>query len=274
MVNLKQEYLETILRKRVSTFLRSRTSQRASLRPFWDKISSLNDVAFLFGGTLRDLMLFGLRKNPRDVDIVVHSFSNELKSFLKPHIRKNTRFGGIELHFGHWDIDLWELSCTWAFQAGLVKPEGYESLPKTTFLDVQAIAIEVAVKPGQSRRVHEHGFFKAMYNKTIDINFEENPYPNRCVLSSLTTANKLDFKLSPRLIRYILHHTAKMDLQELCSYQKQQLGFVPFTTDILHCWIHHLTSSYRKSRSTPATLPTDKPAQRLLPWRSPFDMPV
>jgi len=272
MVNLKKENPESILRKNVSKFLRSPTSHRAPLSPFLRKISKLGGAAFFFGGTLRDLMLFGLGKHPRDIDVVVLSLSNRLRSFLEPYIQKSTRFDGIEVELGHWDIDLWELSSTWAFRSGFFETEGFETLPKTTFLDVQAVAAKICSEPGSKGRIFEHGFFNAIHQKTIGINFEENPYPARCVLSALTTARKLNFSLSPGLVRYVLHHAARIDLKELCAHQQRQLGRVLFPVDTLHCWIKHLESSYRRYHSSCVKLPIKKtPGQNLLPWHGYFE---
>ncbi len=268
MASRDRDSLEPLLRRRVSDFLTSRAAHRASLRPFLHQVSKLSRSAFLFGGTLRDLMLFGLRTDPRDVDVVVLKLSSDLRSFLEPHVRRNTRFGGVEVSLGHWDVDLWELSSTWAFRAGLVKAEGYGDLPKTTFLDVQAIAVEVTSRPGHARRIFEHGFFKAVRQRTADINLEENPYPARCVLSALATAHKLGFSMAPKLVRYVLHHGAQIDLHELCGYQLQQLGHVPFNVDTLRTWMNHLASCHRCCPSVPVRLPTrDQTGRKLQPRR-------
>lgn len=267
MASHEQENAERLLRKRVSSFLRSRASHRATLWPFLRQVSELGGSAFLFGGMLRDLMWFGLRKDPRDVDVVVSTLSDALRSYLHPHVRKNTRFGGVELRLGHWECDLWELASTWAFRCGRVRAEGYESLPKTTFLDVQAIAVEITNRPGHIPRVFEHGFFRAIGQQTVGINYEDNPYPARCVLSAMTTVHKLGFSMAPQLIRYVLHYGKHIDLQELCLYQQKQLGQVPFSVDTLSMWMDHLASCYRRNPSCSAKLPTEcKRTQKPLPW--------
>lgn len=169
---------------------------------------------YVVGGTLRDLMVGSPQGKyhyfvPRDIDLVVLAPSIEALEacFPKGLIRRRTRFGGLhlvkefasgfEVHF-----DVWPLSETWAF-----KEYGIEAkmlnFPSTPFLNLDAIAIEVFPKRGSAAKIYEHGFFKAVASKLIDINFEPNPYPDICAIRSLITAAKLHFSLSRKLALFI-----------------------------------------------------------------------
>ena len=255
MADMRVDNLKELLQKRVSEFLSFRTKRRGPLRPVFRKITSSGITAYFFGGVLRDLMLHGPKKDPRDLDIVVSELTPELDSYLKPRLRKRTRFGGLEVSVGQWDLDIWDLASTWAFRERIVAPESFEDLPKTTFLDVQAIVVEVNPNPRRSRRLAENGFFRAVLHRTVDINLEDNPFPGRCVLSALTTAFTLDFALAPRLIRYVLHHGKALDLEQICSYQSSKTGEVPFGRDILSGWLKHLASCHRVDASAGVRLP-------------------
>ena len=258
--------LKARLRRRTAEFLTAEPAHRAPLKPLLQELGRLGQTAFLFGGMLRDLMLRGLSQDPHDVDIVVAEFTPALLSFLAPHIRRKTRFGGIEASIGHWDVDIWELSETWAFREGLVGCRGFEDLPKTTFLNLQAVAAEVPSSPGKAGRIVEHGFFQAIRQHTVDINFEANPFPGHCVLSALTTAYSLDFPLAPKLIQYVLHYGSKVDLDELCSYQLRRHGRCLYGRDVLQTWITHLAKRHREAPSMPVTLPRHRARQQDLPW--------
>ncbi len=258
--------LEAQLQGRAAEFLAAQTAHRIPLKPLLQELARLGQTAYLFGGMLRDLMLRGLSQDPHDVDIVVAKFTPSLLSYLEPYVRRKTRFGGLEVSIGHWDVDIWELSETWAFREGLVGCRGFEDLPKTTFLNLQAVAAEVPSSPGKTGRIVEHGFFQAISRRTVDINFEDNPFPGYCVLSALTTAYSLDFALAPRLIRYILHYGGKADLEELCLYQARRHGRCLYGRDVLQTWITHLAKSHREAPSTPVELPRHRAMQHHLPW--------
>jgi hypothetical protein len=254
------------LQRLTASFIAAEPAHRSPLKPLLQELAHLGQAAYLFGGMLRDLMLRGLSQDPHDVDIVVAQFTPALLSFLAPHIRRKTRFGGLEVSIGHWDVDIWELSETWAFREGLVGCRGFEDLPKTTFLNLQAVAAEVPSSPGKKGRIVEHGFFQAIRQRRVDINFEDNPFPACCVLSALTTAYSLDFALAPKLIQYILHYGSKVDLEELCLYQAKRHGRCLYGRDVLQTWISHLTKIHRESPSIPITLPRHRVHQQRLPW--------
>ena len=257
--------LKAVLQRRAAEFLAAEAAHRNPLKPLLQEIGRLGQTAFLFGGTLRDLMLRGLSHDPHDVDIVVAKLTPDLLSYLRPYVRRKTRFGGLEVSIGHWDLDIWELSDTWAFREGLVPGGSFGDLPKTTFLNVQAIAAEVPSSNGATVRLAEHGFFRAIRHRTVDINFEDNPFPSRCVLSALTTAYSLDFALAPKLIQYVLHYGAKVDLEELCLYQARRHGRCLYGRDVLQAWITHLAKSRREAPSMPVALPRHRVQQHTLP---------
>jgi hypothetical protein len=257
--------LKAVLQRRAAEFIAAEAAHRSPLKPLLQEIGRLGQTAFLFGGALRDLMLRGLGHDPHDVDIVVGKLTPDLLSYLGPHVRRRTRFGGLEVSIGHWDLDIWELSDTWAFREGLVPGGSFGDLPKTTFLNVQAIAAEVPSSRGATVRLAEHGFFRAIRHRTVDINFEDNPFPSRCVLSALTTAYSLDFALAPKLIQYVLHYGAKVDLEELCLYQARRHGRCLYGRDVLQAWITHLAKSRREAPSMPVALPRHRFQQHTLP---------
>jgi hypothetical protein len=255
-----------MLQKRVGSFLACQAPHRQPLRPLLEEICRRGRSAYLFGGTLRDLMLYGPSADPRDLDIVVGEMTPDLDSYLEPHLTKRTRFGGLQVSCGHWDLDIWALSQTWAFRQGHIAPDTFDDLPRTTFLNVQAVAVEAGDPCGRPRRVIEHGFFRSIVERTLDVNFEENPFPAHCVLSALITAYRLDFAIAPRLIRYVLHYAGQIDLDELCAFQAQRYGRVLYGRDTLAGWIAHLSASRRETLSVSARLPRARADQGVFPW--------
>src|SRR5712692_641684 len=188
-----------VLRERVSRFLNNGANWKAPLRQVVSTIQNREWKAVLFGGVLRDLSLFGPAERPRDVDIVVDGVSQlELEKTFEEWIVRRNRFGGLHLRVDKWMIDIWNVAATW----GIVELElipSFNELPKTTFLNVEAIAAELTTVRGQERRLYSHGFFEAIAARVVDINLESNPFPALCVIRSLLTAARLNFEISHRL---------------------------------------------------------------------------
>lgn len=88
-------------------------------------------------------------------------------------------------------------------------------MPKTTFLNVEAAAVELATVHGKSRRIYTHGFFEALADRTLEINFEENPFPALCVVRALITAARLQFLIGPKLSKYLVHYGRIFSGEEL-----------------------------------------------------------
>ena len=108
MVSAHAQRQEEQLRKRLNKFLANRSQSRRPLRALLDQIRRAGWRAFIFGGTLRDLMINGAATVPRDVDIVVDGLSIEdLSHALAPHVKRRTRFGGLHLEIQGWLFDIW-----------------------------------------------------------------------------------------------------------------------------------------------------------------------
>jgi len=231
-------------------------------------LSDKGVAAFVFGGVPRDVLGVKGKKSPRDWDVVVSQLTPQLLDYLGPHIRRRTRFGGFELSVGGQDFDLWALDDTWAFRENHVSGGRFADLPKTTFLNVQAIAVELrrCPKPGRKRRIYENGFFNAFATGILDINLEDNPFPHLCVLAGIHNANKLGFSISPRLTKYILHHSARMDLETLVNYQREHWPSIRYSADTLYDWIGKIRDQYNTTPGTATRLPRRKVVQMLLPW--------
>jgi hypothetical protein len=179
--------------------------------------------AVFFGGLLRDLMEFGSSANPRDLDIVVDASSNdELYAFFKEIVVRRTRFGGLVIDLGPLRADLWCLRNTWAFGTGAFAQRSFVTLPKTTFLNVEAVAVEIS--GNGDPRVFDDGFFAAFGRREIDINFGTNPFPALCVVRSLITASSLHFALGNRLVDYIVRRSDHLAANEYVEAQLSHYG--------------------------------------------------
>jgi hypothetical protein len=190
------------------------TSIQRAVRDIINRLRSRELVAYVVGGTLRDLIsdpsTGGNRLMiPRDIDIIVANTSvRQLESCFSDLISRRTRFGGLhlvknlteicEVHF-----DVWPLAETWAFKQYEISPD-ISRFPGTPFLNLDAVAVELFPALGRPRMIHDYGFFEGMISRKIDINFEPNPFPDVCVIRALIMAAKLQFTLTRRLAAFIL----------------------------------------------------------------------
>jgi hypothetical protein len=251
------------LGRRLARFASSRASCRKPFRSFVGLLEEQGERAFFFGGFLRDLMLFGPSVTPRDVDVVVDSMGDGFVDAVKAHLRRRTRFGGLHLEADGWLFDVWSLRSTWAFREGVVSGESFWNLPKTTFLNIQAVVAEVTPRQGRPREIFSHGFFEAIRTRILDINCEENPYPHLCALQALLSAAKLEMSMSPRLARYVLHYGAGHGLEELVGVQTRHYGSVYADRAVLRGWLRAIDEQLASSLSSPVHLPTARGGRQM-----------
>jgi hypothetical protein len=214
-----------ILRRRLSRLLSKSTPPYAGLQHVAEAIGNRQWRAFVFGGVARDLLASRSFTAFRDVDLVIANVpTRDLASAFSGHIRRTTRFGGLNLFIAGWTFDIWPLEETWAFK----QQPGWNSdtahLPHTTFLNVEAVAIELLTERGRARAIYENNFFEGFRNRIVDINLEDNPYPQLCVVRSMIAAARLHFSISKRLAVYISHHSEGISPQDFEEVQKQHYG--------------------------------------------------
>lgn len=253
--------LEKDLRTRVTRFLAG-GSPRQALLEITDRIRGRNWDAVLFGGTLRDLMLHGASQLPRDVDIVIAGVSkDQIAELFSDCIIRQTRFGGLHLQHKGWLFDVWSLTDTWAFKGSDRGQIDFEDLPKTTFLNVEAVVADLTAKPGRARKIRANGFFEAIAEQVLEINKEENPFPMLCVVRTLITAARLQFSISRRLCKYLLHHSRSTSAEELVDVQLKHYGTCTRTAEEFCTWLEFLRVHHRSGAVRGAILPVRRPHQ-------------
>jgi hypothetical protein len=245
-----QKHAEDRLRRKLNAFL-AQDGERAAISAVLSDWHRKAWRPYLFGGLLRDIFIFGARKYPRDIDVVlVDGNTKAFERTLEPHIIRRTRFGGLQLELEQWHFDVWPIKMTWAFRQNKNLCAIPVNLPRTTFLNVEAVVAEI----GENGRIHdiiESGFFQAIYSKLLDINFEENPYPALAAARALATAAKLRFAMTARLAGYIVDVEKEFGTHALVAAQDSHYGSVRFRPDDIQCLICYLRRSIsRKSNKT------------------------
>ena len=254
--NAALESDRSLLRRRLGRFIHSSARGRQPLADLLSRFARPQWDALVFGGFLRDLMLFAGRAIPRDIDLVVQSSEPAgLSKALSGYLRRRTRFGGYVLGNKGWRLDVWPIEQTWALREGLIDSVGPEGLVRSTFLNLEAVAVSLRSRGRGGRRVYDHGFFEGVRDRLLDINLEENPYPELCIVRSLITAASLNFGLSMRLVGYIDTHSRSIGVDSLLEVQERHYGFVRRYGDYLDFWLHFLRKRIARTRSSSITLP-------------------
>jgi hypothetical protein len=219
--------LKERLRTRVSEMVEGHVTGAEQLRPLFDYFLKENLDAYFFGGMLRNFCLSSNFEPPRDVDIVIEQEVDKIAEHFASNLIRRNSFGGLKLAFGNHQVDLWQLDKTWAFKQRFVSPVDIKRLPETTFLNVDALAIDVFPchskdsRRAKSLRIFESGFFEASISGILEINLENNPYPELCVVRALTIAKSTGFSIGPRLNEYMIHqlHSLRPDLFERIQHK-------------------------------------------------------
>ena len=226
MVNAYQE-LQTRIRRGVQRLMGDTARSRIPRHDLLHRISELDSSAYLFGGVVRDILLISPTHEFRDIDIVVKGKSLcELEDIFGLEVVRRNRFGGLQLEAKGWPLDVWPLEETLAVKERPEFPKDPETLPRTTFLSIEAVVVRLNKRPGRAREIFESRFFESILHKTIELNYEDTPFVSLNVLRAILTCRSLKFAMGPRLIDFICGHLRDLNVDELVKLQTLRYGGV------------------------------------------------
>jgi hypothetical protein len=204
MLSERRTRLESELRKRLIRALRKDSSWGRLFGDFIGLIRTNHLTAYLFGGTVRDLLLSNATIPPRDLDLVVddRSFEFFLNDFRADQIARN-RFGGLKCKFNTLEIDVWPLKRTWAFQKGYRQEPSFASLPSTAFFNLDAVVAEIAPAKGKPRAIYDCGFFDGVLHQRIECNLELTEFPELNAVRGFVLAQRTGFHFSNQFCRFL-----------------------------------------------------------------------
>jgi hypothetical protein len=258
--------LEFGLRRKLSRLLKQPGEMGAAVAVLkgWER----NGMApILFGGVLRDLVVLGRRHYPRDVDVVLgRGTTQDILNDFSEHQYRLNRFGGVHLSLNRWAFDVWPLERTWAFTHDSSLVPTASNLPKTTFLDVEAIAVTFN-GPDRIGQITSYGFFEAIEKRSIGINYRHNPFPGLSAIRTLITACKLQFSISTELARYFVDVVADRGVAELVRAQESHYSKVIFRDSELERLTEYFTHEIHKSPDGEVSLPDRYQPKQLLLWQ-------
>jgi len=233
-------------------------------RPIVETLHQLRETntrAVIFGGTLRSLLISRIRSGrfgrPRDVDIVVSGVTIErLREQFRDCVKRETRFGGLQLERTAWQFDVWPLERTWALRDEAKGDARFSKLPFTTFFNLEAVAVDVWSPPGKPRTVYsgDDQFFSGLIDEVLEINREENPFPALCVIRAFAFASSTGFSIGPRLAQYLVRHADISD-EELLKVQHKHYGRLRLDRDTIRRWLDSVDAHVSHGTDRPLRLP-------------------
>jgi len=258
MVSLEKQKLKQQLRTRLGRFVATDSKRHfPHLYSVLEDIRNSNYPAFLCGGAVRNFLLSN-NSIPRDLDIILGDVSRErLETLFPGHVKGETSLGGIKLQVKNWLIDMWPIQDTWAFKGGRVAGKEFSDYPKITFLDIDAIAIQLFSKKRQKRIIYSNGFFEAIANRTIELNFDENPAPAGCIVRALQIARKFNFAIGPKLAHYMISYIKQIEIEELAGMYRRRYTSARITTEKLHNCFKSIEIQMQTSNNRPVKVFAD-----------------
>ena len=162
------------LTNRVRTFVMEERARDAGLDRLLDEVVS---PAYLFGGVVRDLALYGKwgLSGEVDIDIVCGARGGSGDMFFEDLAARSgverNRFGGLRMTTDRWRVDIWPAEETWAFRTGNARYESVESLLKTTITNWEAVLYRLNGGP----LVHRPRYFEEICSGYLDVVLDDNP---------------------------------------------------------------------------------------------------
>lgn len=166
-----------VLSQRVRYFVRMERARDSKLAQLLDEIAA---PAYLFGGVVRDLALYGKRdlaNHEVDIDVVCAARGRQAERFFNQlaadHSVVRNKFVGFRLSTRRWNVDIWAAEDTWAFRQGKFRYESVESLLETTITSWEAILFRLNGGP----LMYKSSYFRDIRDGRLDIVFGDNPNP-------------------------------------------------------------------------------------------------
>ena len=193
---------------RVSKYIARPTIRRPPLKATLDVVvASLPDTV-IFGGMLRDLALGGARRFSSDIDLVTLAKRDEIQKVTEKWTPVVNKFGGFRFVVGHQRFDIWCLTDTWAFQAGILQGAVFHDLLATSFFNLDAVYFHLR----SGKLMYADGFEGGVTERLLDINLEANPHPERMARRALSLVLNHGLDLTHRLAIYVAKHVNRVQL--------------------------------------------------------------
>ena len=222
--------------KRIQRFLSTQRIRDKYLARLLDRLDTYPG-AYLFGGALRDIALYGGSRFESDIDFVYTGSRTFVDSIMIDSlpIEKN-RFGGFRMKTAHWSVDIWSAEDTWAFQHRFRKYECIESLLDTTITNWESILYDIK----KNKLFYKKDYFDDLNRRYLDVVLDSNPNPLGMYVRIIRTCICKDVSiLSNRAFRLIKEAITHYSFEDIRSYER---------THFQDSYVDRYTYDYFKNR--------------------------
>lgn len=226
------------LKQRVDNFFASGEEQRAA-RALIDAVAAQHR-AWIFGGMLRDIGLFGRDGFTSDIDIVFAGEREDLLHLLShfhmEHFATN-KLGGIRFRYRSLDFDIWCLSDTWAFKENIIPLDDVESLLHTTLMSWDAVLYDVH----RGEILTPENYLHDLNNGYLELVLDATPNETGSVVKILRTIyNKRVKTLGPDLSKFLQKALLRYSYSALQHYELAHYDISSFNVTDYGCLLRCL----------------------------------
>ncbi|HAU5430080.1 TPA: hypothetical protein JD181_06700 [Cronobacter malonaticus] len=216
-MNTRIAYRRDLLKRRIEAYFKS-CDEHMAAREMITRLAA-HSHAWIFGGMIRDIGLYGAKGFTSDIDVVVNSNRNELRRRLQ-HLDIDdyclNKYGGVRFRYQNIDFDIWCLEDTWAFRENLIPLESEQSLFKTTLMSWDAVLY------GLHNRtlISPDNYLDELQQKRLELVLGHSPNETGALVKILRTIySKQVGKIGPRLGAYLLEQLAHYHDDMLLRYE-------------------------------------------------------
>ncbi|MCG3099364.1 hypothetical protein MAQ58_07815 [Enterobacter sp. DRP3] len=226
-MNMKVVSSHQRLKLRIEDFF-DISQERKQARALIDALAERSH-AWIFGGMIRDIGLFGRGGFTSDIDLVIDLSRDDLINVLKTLSidRFNVnKLGGIRFHYKSLDFDIWSISDTWAFKHRIVEFKDTSSLLNTTLMSWDSVLYDVKNK----HVISPENYLHDLHRRRLELVLQKTPNEVGSVIKILRTIyNKRVQIIGPQLSLFLLqalqeHSYDQLRQYEYCSYRSSSFN--------------------------------------------------
>lgn len=178
-----------------------------------DELSKQTDL-YIFSGVIKNFLLGFIEH--RDLDLVIDHTRNlkihigKLRDLGLTEIRRN-KFNGVKLVLDDWEVDIWRLEDTKGIIKQFLLPTP-DNLIRTSFFNFSAIVYDFR----NESFIYGDDFCRFLLRRELDVVYEENPFVESCIVSTMYYAEKYELSIGKKLCHWIvIHYDDDMDFKQV-----------------------------------------------------------
>jgi hypothetical protein len=189
------------------SYIEYQSQERLIFKSTLDLISEKLPETVIFGGMVREFALGNARNFSSDIDLVTLASQAEIYQVIKSFSPVKNKYGGFRFIVNKRIYDIWAFEDTWAFREGLLKGNTFSDLFDTTFFNLDSALFHLGRK-----KCYLSNFYQlSLESKLLEINLEENPFPERMAERAILMAIEKQLFIGPLLASYLLKNKSRSD---------------------------------------------------------------